>query len=149
MFHQYLSLTKHKIQSPLDEFYFFLCFTHRSTPVWIYRDYHCCYTRCTRCHPVSFKRYTFPLRAYVLLNAVPHSPPFLRCIHLNVSLLVGVCQHALTKLAISHRLFHVASWLHALSTSIELQNMIVYGSSPVERAGDAYERRAKTMGQPL
>ncbi len=54
---------------------------------------------------------------------------------------VGVCQHALTKLAVSHWLFQVTSWFYALSTRIELQNTIVYGSSLIECAASAYERR--------
>ncbi len=120
----------------------FFCFTHRSTHVWIYRDYCRCYTRHIWWHPVSFERYTLSLHAYVLPNAVPCSHPFLWCIHLNVSLLVGVRQHSLTKLALSRQLFHKARWFHALSTCIELQNMIVYRSSLVECAGSAYERRA-------
>ncbi len=31
----------------------------------------------------------------------------------------------------------------------ELQNTIVYGGSPLERTGSAYEWRAKTYGTPL
>ncbi len=124
--------------------HFFLCFTHWSKKWGIYRDYCHYYTHPTWCHPISFERYTLPLHAYVFPNAVPYSPPFLRRIHFNVSLLVGVCQHALTKLATSCRLFHVASWFHALSTCIELQNTITYGSSSIERPGSAYEQRAKT-----
>ncbi len=73
--YRYLSLTKHKNQSPpvvWNECPFFLCLTHRLTHLWIYRDYHHCYTRRTWCHPVchpvSFERYTLSLHAYVLPN---------------------------------------------------------------------------------
>ncbi len=40
-------------------------------------------------------RVIWKIYAYVLLNAVHRSPPFLQCINLNVSLLVGACEHAL------------------------------------------------------
>ncbi len=81
-FHRYFSLTEHKNQSlpvvwnecPI----FFLRSTHRSTHTWIYRDYRRRYTRLTQCCPISFNKYTLPLHAYVLLNTVPHSPPFLQ-----------------------------------------------------------------------
>ncbi len=106
-----------------------------------------CYTCHTQCWPVSFERYTLPLHTYVLPNAVSHSPPFLRCIHLNISLFVGICQHVLTKLTISRRLFHIASWFHTLSTRIKLQNTNVYGNSPIKCAGSTYEWRAKTYGK--
>ncbi len=69
--------------------------------------------------------------------------PFFSTVH-SPQCLVGVYQQALTKLDISRRLFHIASWFHALSTRIELQNTFVYRSSPIERTGSAYERRAKT-----
>ncbi len=61
-------------------------------------------------------------------------------------MVVGVCQHALIELAISHQLIHVASWFRTLSTCIELQNTIVYRSSPIEGTGNAYERCAKAYG---
>ncbi len=72
-------------------------------------------------------------------------PLFLRCIHHNVSLLVEVCQRALTQLTISCRLFHIASWFHPLSMHIELKNTIVNGSSLIEHAGNVQ----RLMGQPL
>ncbi len=93
-FHRYLSLTKSKNRSPpvvWNKCPFFLCFTHWSTHVWIYRDYCHCYTRHTRCHSVSFERYTLPLHAYVLPNAVPHSPLFLQYIHLTCRGLSTCC----------------------------------------------------------
>ncbi len=121
--------------------YFFLCFTHQSTHTWIYRDYCHRYTHRTQCRPVSFERYIFPCTPMCF-----QMPPFLWCIHLNVSLLVGVGQHALTKLTIPRRLFRIVSWFRTLSTCIELQNTIVYGSSPIEHTGGTWERCTKTYG---
>ncbi len=62
---------------------------------------------------------------------------------------VGVCQQALIKFAISRRLFHIASWFHAPSTRIELQNTIVYGSSPIDALAAPTSSAQWLMEQPL
>ncbi len=110
--------------------------------MWIYQDYCRCYTRRTWCPTCLIRKIYSSTTTHVLSNAIPFFPPFLQCIHFNVSLLVGACQHALTKLAISRWLFHVANWFRTVSTFIELQNTIMYGNSLIECAGSAYEQHA-------
>ncbi len=142
-FCRYLSLTKHKYRLPpivWNKCPFFSPFhTPINTCVDLPRLPSSVYSLCTMLPCFIRKIYSSP-------TCPCASKHFLGCIHLNVSLLRGVCQHALTKLAISRQLFHVASWFHTLSMHIELQNTIVYGSSLIERTGGAHEQWAKTYG---
>ncbi len=150
MFHRYLSLTEHKNRStPIvqNECPFFSPFhTQINTRMDLLIVLPLLYSPYSVLRCVVQKLYSSPTHlcaskhcTAILSFSTVHSA---QCLIARSGL--SICSYKTRH--ISRQLFHVANWFRALSKYIDLQNTIVYGSSPIELAGGSYERHAKTYG---